>query len=181
VNLFVTERARIELGRRIVSAGAPLHSGLRICQRPGTEALMIELVAEPAPGDTVVSDRGAHVYLGPVAAQRLQDHTLDVRSRVGGGMEFVSRRRTLLHDLITGPDSSRSRRHAGRRAPVPAGPGLISRRLGSSEDSKRPCQPPISHRRQGLPMVGNEPRSLLTDDKRRLGGAKIANWGIVGS
>jgi hypothetical protein len=97
--------------------------------------------------------------------------------------------RHAVHDLAAGSATGEFRTHA-RSPPWPLCRGLVRPgsapgaaraqdlgcRLGSGEDSKRPCQRPISHRCQGLPMVGNEARALLTDDTRRLGGGNSAKW-----
>jgi iron-sulfur cluster assembly protein len=54
---------------------APESAGLRIAA--GNEGLELMLVAEPAPGDELIDDGGARVFLEQQAAQLLEERTLD--------------------------------------------------------------------------------------------------------
>jgi Fe-S cluster assembly iron-binding protein IscA len=56
---------------------APETAGLRIAT--GTEGLELMVVAEPAPGDALIDDGGARVFVEPQAAQLLDEQTLDAQ------------------------------------------------------------------------------------------------------
>ena len=54
---------------------APELAGLRIAA--GNQGLELMLVAEPAPGDALIDDDGARVFLESQAANLLDERTLD--------------------------------------------------------------------------------------------------------
>jgi len=54
---------------------APERAGLRIAA--GNQGLELMLVAEPAPGDALIDDDGARVFLESQAANLLDERTLD--------------------------------------------------------------------------------------------------------
>jgi iron-sulfur cluster assembly protein len=56
----------------------PDDAGLRIAP-DGESQLTIELAAEPAPGDQVIEERGARVFVDSEAAPMLDDAELDAR------------------------------------------------------------------------------------------------------
>jgi iron-sulfur cluster assembly protein len=61
---------------------APGEAGLRIFTAdPGSDdldiALGVEVTEQPADGDAVVDVRGAHLFLEPAAATRIDDKVLD--------------------------------------------------------------------------------------------------------
>jgi iron-sulfur cluster assembly protein len=56
---------------------APETAGLRIAT--STEGLELMVVAEPAPGDALIDDGGARVFVEPHAAQLLDEQTLDAQ------------------------------------------------------------------------------------------------------
>lgn len=66
-------------------------SGLRIARRPGRSALQVRTVEEPHPGDEVVEERGARLYLGPEASSRVADGELDAVTDGEGRVHFVLR------------------------------------------------------------------------------------------
>jgi Fe-S cluster assembly iron-binding protein IscA len=57
----------------------PEDAGLRI-GAAGESQLTAQLVAEPAPGDQVIEDGGARVFVDPEAAPMLDDAQLEVRT-----------------------------------------------------------------------------------------------------
>lgn len=90
MNLTITKKARIELGRRVLLFHAPESAGLKICRRPGTDTFIVGMVAEPSPRDAIVETDNARVYCAPVAALRLDGRTLDVRTDPRGRTEFIA-------------------------------------------------------------------------------------------
>jgi iron-sulfur cluster assembly protein len=56
---------------------APERAGLRIAA--GNQGLELMLVAEPAPGDALIDDDGARVFLESQAANLLDERTLDAK------------------------------------------------------------------------------------------------------
>jgi iron-sulfur cluster assembly protein len=66
-------------------------SGLRIVQQgEGQEAeLALTTAASPEPGDQVVEDNGARVFLDETAAQTLDDKVLDAQVDQSGGVQFA--------------------------------------------------------------------------------------------
>lgn len=64
----------------------PDDAGLRISPA-GESQLTIELAAEPAPGDQVIEEGGARVFVDPDAAPMLDDAELDARDE-GGQVAF---------------------------------------------------------------------------------------------
>jgi Fe-S cluster assembly iron-binding protein IscA len=57
----------------------PEDAGVRIGTADGSE-LTIQLVAEPAPGDQVIEDGGARVFVDPAAAPLVDEAELDARN-----------------------------------------------------------------------------------------------------
>ena len=56
---------------------APERAGLRIAA--GNQGLELMLVAKPAPGDALIDDDGARVFLESQAANLLDERTLDAK------------------------------------------------------------------------------------------------------
>jgi len=57
-------------------ADLPKEAGLRIVVDPNHRSLSMGLARKPEPQDEVVSTDGAHVFLSPSAAARLEQRTL---------------------------------------------------------------------------------------------------------
>lgn len=67
-------------------------SGVRIARTSSSsDALEVSAVDEPEPGDAVVERDGARLYLGPDAAERVEDAELDARDEGGDRVQFVLR------------------------------------------------------------------------------------------
>jgi len=62
-------------------------AGLRI-SHDGADALQVAPAAEPQPGDQVVEDGGARVFLEETAAQTLDDKVLDAQVDDQGAVQF---------------------------------------------------------------------------------------------
>ena len=73
--LTLTDQAQSVVRTMTQDPQAPKGAGLRIA--PGDEGIELMLVAEPAPGDALIDDGGARVFVEPEAAQMLDDQTLD--------------------------------------------------------------------------------------------------------
>jgi hypothetical protein len=76
--LSVTERAAAMIHDLIVAKDLPEGSGLRIAQRDDHTALAMSLSVEPGSDDTVLEE--APIFLGPIAAHRTTDATLDAKA-----------------------------------------------------------------------------------------------------
>lgn len=64
--------------------------GLRIGQMPGNDRqFQIAVVAEPQPGDALVEDAGAKVFLEPATTALLDDKTLDAQVGENGAVTFA--------------------------------------------------------------------------------------------
>lgn len=75
--LTLTDHAQ-DAGRTLTQdPQAPESAGLRIAA--GDEGFELMLVAEPAPGDAPIDERGARVFLEEQASQLLQERTLDAQ------------------------------------------------------------------------------------------------------
>ena len=79
--LTLTEHAQTAVRTLTLDPEAPESAGLRIT--PGSEGLELMLVAEPVPGDAVIDDGGARVFVEPQAAQLLNEQTLDAQVEDG--------------------------------------------------------------------------------------------------
>ena len=66
----------------------PDDGGLRIAANPDGGSLSLTLEAVPADNDTVLELPGARVFLEPVAAQVLDDRTLDADVDPEGSVQF---------------------------------------------------------------------------------------------
>ncbi|MBO3083383.1 adhesin [Cellulomonas fengjieae] len=82
--LTLTDSARTAVQTLTTSAGLPDETGgLRIAQQEAG-GFELALVAEPLPGDDVVGDESARVYVDPEASLTLADQRLDVEPGVTG-------------------------------------------------------------------------------------------------
>ncbi|HEY5247010.1 MAG TPA: hypothetical protein VIJ15_00965 [Dermatophilaceae bacterium] len=79
--LTLTDHAQTAVRTLTEVPQAPESAGLRIA--PGNEGLELVLVAEPVPGDALIDDGGARVFVEPQAAQLLDDATLDAQIEDG--------------------------------------------------------------------------------------------------
>lgn len=76
--LTLSESAVDAVDRLLHSPGIPDDAGLRI-RAAGESQLSIEIAPEPAPGDQVIGDAGARVFVDSEAAPMLDDAELDAR------------------------------------------------------------------------------------------------------
>jgi Fe-S cluster assembly iron-binding protein IscA len=77
----LTEHAQTAVRTLTQDPQAPETAGLRIT--PGNEGLELMLVAEPVPGDALLDEGGARVFIEPQAAQLLDEETLDAEVENG--------------------------------------------------------------------------------------------------
>lgn len=64
--------------------------GLRIATLPGTERdLQVEVVAEPQPGDALIENSGARVFVTEAASAVLDNKTLDAQLGENGSVTFA--------------------------------------------------------------------------------------------
>ena len=96
--LTLTEHAQIAVRTLTEDPQAPESAGLRIT--PGNEGLELMLVAEPVPGDALIEDGGAGVFVEPQAAQLLEEQTLDSQVE-GGNLNFF----LASPDAVSSPDA----------------------------------------------------------------------------
>lgn len=87
--LQVTDQAAAMIEQ--LATDRPEGTGLRIAQRDDAPSLAMELVDAPSPDDVVVPLEQAVVFLGPVAAARLDAQVLDARTGDNGSAFFLAR------------------------------------------------------------------------------------------
>jgi iron-sulfur cluster assembly protein len=87
--LTLTDSAQTEI-RNLISntAELPDDGGIRIASNPDGATLTLSLASLPAEDDTVLDENGARVFLEPVAAQLLDEKTLDAATDADGGVQF---------------------------------------------------------------------------------------------
>jgi iron-sulfur cluster assembly protein len=83
--LTLTEHAQTAVRTLTQDPQAPESAGLRIT--PGNDGLELTLVAEPVPGDALIDDGGARVFVEPMTSQLLDEQTLDAEVE-GGKVNF---------------------------------------------------------------------------------------------
>ena len=86
--LTLTDHAQNAVRTLTQDPAAPDSAGLRIT--PGHEGFELMLVAEPVPGDTLIDDGGARVFVEPQAAELLEELTLDAQIQNGELNFFLS-------------------------------------------------------------------------------------------
>jgi len=87
--LTLTENARTIVKDLTSQAGAAVTAGLRITAEGGSETgLAVTAAQAPEPGDQVVEQDGATVYLDPPAAEQLDDKLLDAGVDSTGNLQF---------------------------------------------------------------------------------------------
>lgn len=88
--LTLTDNARTAVETLTQRAGLPDEGGLRIAEQE-SGGFELALVAGPDPGDDVVTEGSARVYVDPATSRTLADQRLDVEA-VDTGAAF-----TLTH------------------------------------------------------------------------------------
>ena len=87
--LTLTENASTVV-KTLVEQQEAAVGGLRISQdAPDSPALHVIPTQEPQPGDQVVEDGGAKVFLEETAAMTLDDKILDAQVDQNGGVQFT--------------------------------------------------------------------------------------------
>lgn len=87
--LRLTDEAATLIEDLVQNADLPEGAGLRIAQRDDHLALAMSLAEHAEPRDTVVHDGATAVFLGPVAAARLSEDTLDARTNETGSAFYL--------------------------------------------------------------------------------------------
>ena len=88
--LTLTENASTVVRTLVDQTGAADQAGLRISQdAPDSPALHVIPTEAPQPGDQVVEEDGARVFLEEVAAVTLDDKVLDAQVDARGGVQFT--------------------------------------------------------------------------------------------
>ena len=88
--LTLTENASTVVRTLVDQTGAADEAGLRISQdAPDSPALHVIPTETPQPGDRVVEEDGARVFLEEVAAVTLDDKILDAQVDDHGGVQFT--------------------------------------------------------------------------------------------
>ncbi|HEU4946086.1 MAG TPA: Fe-S cluster assembly protein HesB [Kribbella sp.] len=88
--LTLTENATLVIKSITSVDGAPEGAGVRISQdNPANPALAVTTTESPYPGDQVIEESGARVFLEPTAADTLDDKVLDAAVDEKGGVEFL--------------------------------------------------------------------------------------------
>ncbi|MFD4421000.1 HesB/IscA family protein [Agromyces sp. NPDC058484] len=87
--LTLTDTASTVVKEIVSRRGGPEGAGLRIdAEDAGGTEYAVAIVPMPEEHDAVVEQDGARVYLGEVAAQSLDDKTLDARVADDGRVAF---------------------------------------------------------------------------------------------
>jgi len=114
--LTLTKHAQTAVRTLTRDRQAPENAGLRIT--PGNEGLELMLVAEPVPGDALIDDGGARVFVEPQVAQLLDEQTLDAQVEDGNVSFFLA-----SPDAMSSPDAlddeTQARHDASRADPLP--------------------------------------------------------------
>nr|WP_202893481.1 Fe-S cluster assembly protein HesB [Kribbella italica] len=88
--MTLTENATLVIKSITGVDGAPEGAGVRISQENPTDpALAVTTTEAPKPGDQVVEESGARVFLEQNAANTLDDKILDAAVDDKGGVEFL--------------------------------------------------------------------------------------------
>jgi iron-sulfur cluster assembly protein len=88
--LSLTERASTIIRSITEQPDVPDTAGLRIAAGPdGDQALSATAVAAPAPGDQVIEQDGARVFLDAEASARLDDQVLDAQLAPDDQVQFT--------------------------------------------------------------------------------------------
>lgn len=88
--LTLTENASAVVKNIVDQTGNEQEAGLRISQDAAdSPALNVMPTEAPQPGDQVLEDAGARVFLEETAAVTLDDKVLDAQVDESGGVEFT--------------------------------------------------------------------------------------------
>jgi Fe-S cluster assembly iron-binding protein IscA len=88
--LTLTENASTVVKTLVDQTGSADEGGLRISQdAPDSPALHVIPSESPQPGDQVVEEDGARVFLEETAAETLEDKILDAQVDDRGGVQFT--------------------------------------------------------------------------------------------
>ncbi|MGH3333274.1 MAG: Fe-S cluster assembly protein HesB [Nocardioidaceae bacterium] len=88
--LTLTENASTVVKSIVEQTGDNTQAGLRISQdAPDSPALHVMPTEAPQPGDQVLEDSGARVFLEETAAITLDDKVLDAQVDDNGGVQFT--------------------------------------------------------------------------------------------
>ena len=108
--LNLTEHAQSAIRTLTRDPQAPASAGPRIT--PGNEGLELMLAAEPVPGDALIDDGGARVFVEPQAAQLLDEQTLDAQVEDGKVNFFLAG-----PDDLSSPDAANDEAQVRNDAP----------------------------------------------------------------
>jgi iron-sulfur cluster assembly protein len=86
--LTLTDNASTIINDLLHPPGTPDSAGLRITDETPEPGLALVPASEPSPGDQVVEDHGAKIYLDEAAANILDDKILDAAVNDDGRVEF---------------------------------------------------------------------------------------------
>ncbi|HZO65897.1 MAG: Fe-S cluster assembly protein HesB [Kribbellaceae bacterium] len=88
--LTLTENATTVIKSITGADATPSEAGVRISQQdPSTAQLALNTAEAPMPGDAVVEEQGARVFLDSSAADTLDDKVLDASVDPQGAVEFT--------------------------------------------------------------------------------------------
>lgn len=93
--LTLTENASTVVKTIVDQSGSAQEAGIRISQdTPDSPALNVITAEAPQPGDQVVEEDGARVFLEETAALTLDDKILDAQVADNGGVQFTIAQQT---------------------------------------------------------------------------------------
>jgi iron-sulfur cluster assembly protein len=87
--LTLTENACNAVTTIVGQAATAPGAGLRIAEDPTSSSLGLFVAEAPLPGDEVVEETGARVFLDDKAVEVLDDKILDAEYQDGGAVQFT--------------------------------------------------------------------------------------------
>ncbi len=87
--LTLTENASNAVTTIVGQAVAAPGAGLRIAEDPASSNLGLIVAEGPLPGDEVIEEAGARVFLDDKAHDALDDKVLDAEYQPNGGVQFT--------------------------------------------------------------------------------------------
>jgi Fe-S cluster assembly iron-binding protein IscA len=87
--LTLTDRAAETIRTLITQPGVPADTGLRMSLPDGDAGALTLSLEGPQPGDAVIEDAGAKVFVQPDAADILEDRQLDGQLDEDGQASFI--------------------------------------------------------------------------------------------